>query len=128
MDYRKLYKEHYHIEFDNTYAVHHIDGNRDNNNISNLLLMPRDLHALWHDTLPKIERFQACKPRYTLAVYDYYTFPGYQAQRTEIETIWMAVCYWVEQKYIEDCGWIASAEYSKMRGKEEWARYEQKTL
>ena len=48
VDYRQLYKEHYGIEFDQNMAVHHIDFDRSNNNIDNLLLMPRSLHQKYH--------------------------------------------------------------------------------
>lgn len=46
--YRKLYKEHFNVEFGKDYEIHHIDGNRENNNIENLLLLPRKLHQEYH--------------------------------------------------------------------------------
>lgn len=48
VDYRQLYKDHYGIEFGPEMAVHHIDFNRDNNSIDNLLLLPNKLHAKYH--------------------------------------------------------------------------------
>lgn len=48
MNYRKFYKEYYQIEFDNSFHIHHIDGNRENNNINNLLLLPKKLHQQYH--------------------------------------------------------------------------------
>lgn len=48
VDYRQLYKDHYGIDFDDTMVVHHIDFDRSNNDISNLLLMPMRLHARYH--------------------------------------------------------------------------------
>ena len=47
-DYRKKYKRYYNIEFGKEYAVHHIDGDRSNNDISNLLLLPSKLHSRYH--------------------------------------------------------------------------------
>lgn len=47
-NYRQYYKEYYNIDFDKTFAIHHIDGNRDNNDISNLLLLPSDIHDRFH--------------------------------------------------------------------------------
>lgn len=47
-DYRKIYKEYYKIDFGREYEIHHIDFNRENNNISNLLLLPKALHAKYH--------------------------------------------------------------------------------
>lgn len=48
VDYRQLYKDYYGIDFDDSMVVHHIDFDRTNNNIDNLLLMPRELHAKYH--------------------------------------------------------------------------------
>ena len=50
-NYRKYYKEYYNIEFGIDMEVHHIDFNRDNNDIENLLLIPKDTHKLFHDSL-----------------------------------------------------------------------------
>lgn len=47
-DYREKYKRFYNIEFGAEYVVHHIDLDRTNNDISNLLLLPRELHAKYH--------------------------------------------------------------------------------
>lgn len=47
-NYRKLYKDYFGIDFDKNYDIHHIDFNRDNNDISNLILLPKDLHAKYH--------------------------------------------------------------------------------
>lgn len=47
-DYRQYYKDYYGIEFGDEMVVHHIDFDRSNNNIGNLLLMPKELHAKYH--------------------------------------------------------------------------------
>lgn len=47
-NYREKYKRHYNIDFGSEYVVHHIDENKQNNDISNLLLLPRDLHNKYH--------------------------------------------------------------------------------
>lgn len=47
-NYRQYYKEYYGIEFGEDYSVHHIDMNRDNNDISNLLLIPKEVHENFH--------------------------------------------------------------------------------
>lgn len=47
-DYRKKYKKHFNIEFGKEYAVHHIDGDRSNNDINNLVLLPSKLHSKYH--------------------------------------------------------------------------------
>lgn len=55
VNYRQLYKEHYHIEFGRDMVVHHIDFDRTNNSIDNLLLMPRWLHSKYHTALKMLE-------------------------------------------------------------------------
>lgn len=47
-NYRKKYKLYYEIEFGKKYVVHHIDENRANNSIDNLLLLPNVLHGKYH--------------------------------------------------------------------------------
>lgn len=47
-NYREKYKRYYEIEFGNEYVIHHIDGNRENNDINNLLLLPSKLHSKYH--------------------------------------------------------------------------------
>lgn len=47
-DYRKYYKEYYGIEFGSDYVIHHIDFNQQNNNIYNLILLPKKLHRRYH--------------------------------------------------------------------------------
>ena len=47
-NYRQKYKNYYGINFDNNFVVHHLDGNRENNNINNLLLLPKRLHNSYH--------------------------------------------------------------------------------
>ena len=47
-NYRKIYKDYFGIKFGPEYVVHHIDANRENNDISNLLLLPKEVHAKYH--------------------------------------------------------------------------------
>jgi hypothetical protein len=48
IDYRTKFKQHYKIDFDGSYVVHHIDGNRENNDIENLMILPFGLHRQYH--------------------------------------------------------------------------------
>lgn len=58
MNYKKFYKKVLNIEYDSKlYHIHHIDGDRNNNNISNLLLLPKTLHIKLHNFLKKINKF-----------------------------------------------------------------------
>lgn len=47
-NYRKYYGDFYKINFDTSFDVHHIDGNRNNNDISNLILLPKVCHTVLH--------------------------------------------------------------------------------
>lgn len=49
-NYRIYYKEYFGIDFNSNYCVHHLDSNRENNDISNLLLLPKDVHHRFHFT------------------------------------------------------------------------------
>lgn len=51
MNYRKFYKNYYGISFGKEYDIHHIDGNTENNNIKNLVLLPAQLHKRYHALL-----------------------------------------------------------------------------
>jgi hypothetical protein len=54
MNYREKYKQHYGIEFGPEYEVHHIDLNHQNDDIKNLLLLPRRLHHQYHFALARM--------------------------------------------------------------------------
>ena len=47
-DYRKKFKRYYGIDFSSRYSVHHIDFDRSNNDITNLMVLPRELHSRYH--------------------------------------------------------------------------------
>ena len=47
-DYRKFYKDYYGISFNDDMVIHHLDWNRNNNDISNLLLIPKEIHNMFH--------------------------------------------------------------------------------
>lgn len=47
-NYREKYKRYYGIEFGKDFVIHHIDFDRENNDISNLVLLPRELHEWYH--------------------------------------------------------------------------------
>jgi len=48
MDYRRKYKTYFKIQIGKEYDIHHIDFNHENNDIDNLLLLPKDLHQRLH--------------------------------------------------------------------------------
>ena len=59
-DYRKYYAQYYNIQWDSSlFDVHHIDRNRDNNDIRNLVLLPRELHKELHQVYNEFDRMLA---------------------------------------------------------------------
>jgi hypothetical protein len=55
-DYRKIYADYYGIKWDSKlFEVHHIDRDRENNDINNLVLVPKKLHREYHKYLSMIE-------------------------------------------------------------------------
>lgn len=53
-NYREKYKRYYGIDFDKDFDVHHIDLDRENNDIDNLILLPKILHERYHKCLTEI--------------------------------------------------------------------------
>lgn len=47
-NYRQIYKDYYGLEFGSDMVIHHIDFNHSNNDINNLLLLPREIHCQYH--------------------------------------------------------------------------------
>ncbi len=47
-NYRRIYEKHYGVKIPKDYDIHHIDEDRENNDPSNLLALPRQLHRKWH--------------------------------------------------------------------------------
>lgn len=55
LNYIEIYKNETKTDFDsNKYHIHHIDGNKENNNIMNLVLLPAKLHKQYHYYLSMI--------------------------------------------------------------------------
>ena len=50
-NYRRKFEKYYGIKIPKGYDIHHIDLNHENNDISNLLLLPRELHSQYHNAL-----------------------------------------------------------------------------
>ena len=53
-NYKKLYAERFGITWGNDLEIHHIDRNRNNNDISNLILLPGELHRQLHKYLSEV--------------------------------------------------------------------------
>ena len=48
MGYRKKYETYHNTKLSKDYDVHHIDWNHNNNNIDNLIAIPRTVHKIIH--------------------------------------------------------------------------------
>lgn len=49
--YRNIYTKQYGLELPKDYEIHHIDQNRNNNNIINLIAIPKRLHRDYHNLI-----------------------------------------------------------------------------
>lgn len=61
--HREIYKQHTGLTDDDLlgYEVHHIDGNKDNNDISNLKLLSKKEHAKYHLVETRTKRIKSCE-------------------------------------------------------------------
>ena len=48
MRYSEKFKKQYNVDFGKEYIIHHIDGNHNNDDINNLMILPRGLHSKYH--------------------------------------------------------------------------------
>ena len=48
MDYRKIYENHYGIKIPDGFEIHHVNKDRNDNRIENLLLLPSRIHQSLH--------------------------------------------------------------------------------
>lgn len=112
-DYRQYYIDYYKMFYpfliDETYVVHHIDFNRSNNNIENLLLLPRNLHLRYHEILRKLGA-----NKYDLSI-SLKLIPYQQKEgmdiyyMEELVKVLKEIDYWVKQKSEADY-WIGQEE------------------
>ena len=79
-NYRKIYADYYGIKWDSKlFEVHHIDRNRENNDIKNLVLLPKKLHREYHRIISVIEfDFQNGADIFNASNYDIYHAKEYQ--------------------------------------------------
>lgn len=51
LSYTKTYEKHHNIKIPKGFEIHHIDANRNNNNIDNLIMLPKEFHRALHNWL-----------------------------------------------------------------------------
>lgn len=54
-DYKRKYEKLCNVKIPKNYEIHHIDMDRTNNNIYNLVMLPKELHQQYHTLREKME-------------------------------------------------------------------------
>lgn len=80
MNYRKYYCEYHRVEIPIDYDIHHIDYNHKNNDINNLVALPKELHKKLHDTLYE---YQVIKLHSNITLDDIGLHSGKECNRTK---------------------------------------------
>lgn len=98
MNYRKFYKEQTNTDIPNDFDIHHIDLNNKNNEINNLVGLPKLLHQKYHKALLGVNfqklTFNSIKPKSIIdcgnAGFDFYvnTLIDYRNANNEVQD-WM---------------------------------------
>src|SRR5210317_705630 len=60
MNYIEIYENYYNLKIEKGFEIHHIDGNVDNNNIENLICLPKKFHQCLHNWVGIISRESIC--------------------------------------------------------------------
>ena len=113
MNYRLKYKKHYNIDFDRNYDVHHIDFNRENNNISNLLLLPKILHSKYHAYKQEFEMYCSDKIDLKLNYNSTIRRDLYLYYQEKLLDVIREIQDWITMKFLEDNG---IEKYKEFRG------------
>lgn len=69
MDYREKYIEYY-GEIEKDFVVHHLDHNRENNDIRNLVAVPKGLHTKYHTWHSQLSKYS---PKRMIECYEQFT-------------------------------------------------------
>lgn len=67
MNYREKFKKYYNIDFSKEYEIHHIDLNHDNDDISNLMILPKELHSAYHRCVEEAKRYSKIQDKYNIS-------------------------------------------------------------
>lgn len=98
-NYRNYYKQYYNIEFGSEMDIHHIDKNRNNNDIRNLILFPGKFHNLYHSYGEKLELYGEKCSHIDALIYNviYYSF-----NTDKVKTLCDSFKYWADLKWYAD--------------------------
>lgn len=99
MDYRSFYFEKVgSYDFKMSFDIHHIDGNRRNNKIENLVALPTEIHRLYHlrhSDLWPIDKFKETKGILTKG--HRYLPAAFELLRKYMD-IHNVVCQWIDYR------------------------------
>ena len=103
MNYRQYYKEYYNIDFGKEYAIHHIDQNRDNNNIHNLILLPRTLHSRFHMNFA-LDHYEISNIREQMFDYNAYNLQDFYKWLKKVTEQYNELFRWIRYKgNLDEC-------------------------
>lgn len=110
MNYRKFYEEECNIKIPKGYEIHHIDMNRENNNIENLVMLPKKLHKQYHFYLSMIKSFPfEISTKITSIIeggrgYNDWLLNEFFKRVSKFNEVWEKCCEWNDYKYfLLDC-------------------------
>ena len=101
MDYRRYYKEYYSIDFGSEYSIHHIDQNRENNDIRNLILLPRKLHSRFHMNLG-LDHYRIYDIRFQMFHYEPRFGQDFEEWLETVTEQYNELSYWIKYKWRMD--------------------------
>jgi len=104
-NYRKKYLEYFGLKDDTNFQVHHIDLDRNNNSLNNLVLLPKELHRNIHSNFQNI--YGRDKKSFTVALDDICTIVccgGYIQELIEDLQIMRCWCQYRDLNYLNHTG------------------------
>lgn len=103
MNYRKIYEQHYGITIPDDFEIHHINKDRTDNRIENLLLLPSRIHQSFHIVDNELSRGFIENINYISATVNNVHELGYIREYVEVwAKIIPALKYWSSVKVFED--------------------------
>lgn len=121
-DYRKFYKGYYRLEFGKEFDIHHIDKDRSNNSINNLILLPKKVHHSYHlgiESLSLIEMWGN-----EMFPFDVVHIKKHEEVLVKLYNVNRIVTPWVLfKKQLDDCFYYDNDCWEKVEVREENGRY-----
>lgn len=105
MNYRKFYEKQCNIKIPKGYEIHHIDRNRENNDIKNLVMLPKKLHKQYHFRLTILNSFtfkvytEITSVVETGCGYNNWFINEYFKRISDFNEVWEECCKWNDYKY-----------------------------